>query len=61
MHYNENHGRTQATTATGEQRWAMRFQKSRQGEASLSVIKEPATYGKDQVAFKILIDFLSTY
>ncbi|KAH9366118.1 hypothetical protein HPB48_000273 [Haemaphysalis longicornis] len=45
MHYNENNGRTQATTATGKQRFAIRFRKSQSGEASLTAIKEPPTYG----------------
>ncbi|KAH9363743.1 hypothetical protein HPB48_006763 [Haemaphysalis longicornis] len=50
MHYNENNGRTQATTATWKQRFAMRFRKNRSGEASLSAIKEPSTYAPARLA-----------
>lgn len=59
MHYNENNARMQATTATGKLRFAMRFRKSQSGEASLSAIKEPPTYGKDRVASELLVASLS--
>lgn len=47
LHYNENHGRQQAVTASGEASWAVHFRKTRHGEASISALKEPSTYGGD--------------
>ncbi|XP_077565127.1 uncharacterized protein LOC144180724 [Haemaphysalis longicornis] len=45
LHYNENRGRKQAETETGELRWAVRYRKGQQGEASLTAVKKPPTYG----------------
>lgn len=46
MHYNENRGRKQATTASGDRKWVVRFQKARHGEASLSPVIEEPSYGE---------------
>ena len=46
MHYNENSTRTQATTAEGEEQYSIHFPKSREGKATVRVLKTAPTYSK---------------
>lgn len=45
MHYNENSGRQQATTASGELRWHIQYPRYRRGEHTLRPMKRNPTFG----------------
>uniref|UniRef100_A0A9J8B7I9 Uncharacterized protein n=1 Tax=Cyprinus carpio carpio TaxID=630221 RepID=A0A9J8B7I9_CYPCA len=45
MHYNENSGRPQATTAAGELRWHMQYPRYRRGEYTVRLLKRNPTFG----------------
>ena len=45
MHFNENAGRAQAVTKTGELQWTVSFPKSRHGEGVAKEVKSDQTYG----------------
>ncbi|XP_026114078.1 uncharacterized protein LOC113092627 [Carassius auratus] len=44
MHYNENSGRPQATTAAGELRWHMQYPRYRRGEYTVRLLKRNPTF-----------------
>lgn len=46
MHFNENAGRPQATSSTGELLYRLNLPKSKKGEFSMKPVKVDPTYGK---------------
>lgn len=46
MHFNENAGRPQAKSSTGEVLYKVNFPKSKKGECTVKAMKVDPTYGK---------------
>jgi len=47
MHFNENFGRVQATTKSGDERIKLVYPKQKQGEFTPKIVPVPKTYGKE--------------
>lgn len=59
MHWNANAQREQAVTPDGEQRYKVVYPKAKQGEATVKVVKEEASYGKEFHDIKLAIVMMS--
>ncbi|KAH6946234.1 hypothetical protein HPB50_012330 [Hyalomma asiaticum] len=57
LHFNENADKGQAMTLSGELRWRVKHQKARNGEASVSSIKQAPTYGYVDRLFGVLEEY----
>ena len=49
MHFNENFGRPQARTNTGQERMKITFSKAKQGESTPKIIPVEQTFSKNNV------------
>ena len=52
MHFNENFGRPQAVTVTGQERMQIAFKKQNPGEFTPKIVPVPKTYSKLQTSCK---------
>ncbi|XP_049516299.1 uncharacterized protein LOC125942187 [Dermacentor silvarum] len=59
LHYNENADKGQAVTLSGELRWKVKHPKARNGEASVSSIKQEPTYGYVSRLFCTLEEYVN--
>ncbi|KAH7954409.1 hypothetical protein HPB49_018262 [Dermacentor silvarum] len=59
LHYNENADKGQAMTQSGELRWKVKHPKARNGEASVSSLKQEPTYGYVNRLFCTLEEYVN--
>ncbi|XP_070390072.1 uncharacterized protein [Dermacentor albipictus] len=59
LHYNENADKGQAVTLSGELRWKVKHPKARNGEASVSSVKQAPTYGYVNRLFCTLEEYIN--
>ena len=59
LHWNANAQREQAVAPDGEQRYKVVYPKAKHGEATLKVVKEEASYGKEFDDIKLAVVMMS--